>query len=158
MEVPNIIKNLFTGGASKLIDSVKGAISEFHLSPEDKLKAEQAMAEIINKHVEAMQVEATKQMEIQAKENESARNREIQIATSEKAPLLNKIVTPLLALIIVLGTMVLWYLILFRHYEPKTNEAMVIGALTTMSSGVLSYYFGSSIGSKEKQATIDRMK
>lgn len=153
MGLPSI-KSLFAGGASKLIDSAKGIISEFHLSPDDKLKFEKEMAEIANKHIEALEVEATKQMEIQQKENESARNREIEIATSEKAPLLNKIITPILALIIVCATLLIWGMILFRNYEPKSSESMIIGSLTTLAAGVISYYFGSSLSSHNKDKKI----
>jgi hypothetical protein len=104
-----------------------------------------------------MEVEVTKQMDIQAKENESARKREIEIATNDKAPLLNKIITPILALIIVCSTLIIWALILFRHYEPKSSESMIIGALTTLSAGVISYYFGSSLSSHNKDKKINDM-
>ena len=159
MPIGNAIKNLFTGGASKLVDSVKGVISEFHLSPDDRLKAEQAMAETINKHIEALEIEATKQMEIQAKENDSARNREIQIATSDKAPLLNKIITPLLSLLVLGSTFIFWYIIIFKDIDPQKEILIsgIIGSLTTISMGVIGYYFGSSIGSHNKQIQLDKM-
>jgi hypothetical protein len=159
MPIPNAIKNLFTGGASKLIDSAKGLIGEFHMSPDDKLKAEQAMAELVNKHIESMEVEATKQMEIQAKENESARKREVDIATSDKAPLLNKIITPLLALLILGSTFLFWYIIIFKDIDPKKEILIsgIVGSLTTISMGVIGYYFGSSIGSHNKQVQLDKI-
>ncbi len=157
MPLPKVLTNLFSGGASKLIDSAKGIISEFHLSPEDKLKAEKEITALLNQHAQAMEQEVTKQMDIQAKENDSARAREIAIATSDKAPLLNKIITPILALIIVCSTLVIWALILFRNYEPKSSESMIIGALTTLSAGVISYYFGSSLSSHNKDKQINNM-
>lgn len=157
MPLPKVLTNLFSGGASKLIDSAKGIISEFHLSPEDKLKAEKELTALLNQHAQAMEQEVTKQMDIQAKENDSARAREIAIATSDKAPLLNKIITPILALIIVCSTLIIWALILFRNYEPKSSESMIIGALTTLSAGVISYYFGSSLSSHNKDKKINDM-
>lgn len=157
MPLPKVLTNLFSGGASKLIDSAKGIISEFHLSPEDKLKAEKEITALLNQHAQAMEQEVTKQMDIQAKENDSARAREIAIATSDKAPLLNKIITPILALIIVCSTLIIWALILFRNYEPKSSESMIIGALTTLSAGVISYYFGSSLSSHNKDKKINDM-
>lgn len=157
MPLPKVLTNLFSGGASKLIDSAKGIISEFHLSPEEKLKAEKELTELMNNHIQAMEQELTKQMDIQAKENDSARQREVQLATSDKVPLLNKIITPLLAIFIVVSVIIIWALILFRNYEPKTNEAMIIGALTTLAANVISYYFGSSLGSHNKQKQLDSM-
>jgi hypothetical protein len=106
-----------------------------------------------------MEVEATKQMEIQAKENDSARNREIQIATSDKAPLLNKIITPLLSLLVLGSTFIFWYIIIFKDIDPQKEILIsgIIGSLTTISMGVIGYYFGSSIGSHNKQIQLDKI-
>ena len=158
MPLPQILTGLFSGGASKIVDSVKGVISEFHLSPEDKLKAEQAILEATNKHIETMEQEFTKQFEIQMKEMDSARKREIDIATSDKAPLLNKIITPILAMLILGSTFIFWYIIIFKDIS-KEKEVLIsgiIGSLTTVSMGVVGYYFGSSIGSANKQSQIDK--
>ena len=158
MPLPQILTGLFSGGASKIVDSVKGVISEFHLSPEDKLKAEQAILEATNKHIEVMEQEFTKQFEIQMKEMDSARKREIDIATSDKAPLLNKIISPILAMLILGSTFIFWYIIIFKDID-KEKEVLIsgiIGSLTTVSMGVVGYYFGSSIGSANKQSQIDK--
>lgn len=158
MPLPQILTGLFSGGASKIVDSVKGVISEFHLSPEDKLKAEQAILDATNKHIEVMEQEFTKQFEIQMKEMDSARKREIDIATSDKAPLLNKIITPILAMLILGSTFIFWYIIIFKDIS-KEKEVLIsgiIGSLTTVSMGVVGYYFGSSIGSANKQSQIDK--
>ena len=158
MPLPQILTGLFSGGASKIVDSVKGVISEFHLSPEDKLKAEQAILEATNKHIQTMEQEFTKQFEIQMKEMDSARKREIDIATSDKAPLLNKIITPILAMLILGSTFIFWYIIIFKDItkEKEVLISGIIGSLTTVSMGVVGYYFGSSIGSANKQSQIDK--
>lgn len=158
MPLPKVLTGLFSGGASKIVDSVKGVISEFHLSPEDKLKAEQAILDATNKHIQTMEQEFTKQFEIQMKEMDSARKREIDIATSDKAPLLNKIITPILAMLILGSTFIFWYIIIFKDID-KEKEVLIsgiIGSLTTVSMGVVGYYFGSSIGSANKQSQIDK--
>ena len=157
MPLPNFITNLFAGGGSKIIETITNTIDEFTLSKEEKETLKIKLIESTNTHLQIMEQEATKQMDIQAKENDSARKREVDIATSDKAPLLNKIITPILALIIVCSTLVIWALILFRNYEPKSSESMIIGALTTLSAGVISYYFGSSIGSLNKQTQLDKI-
>ena len=153
------IKNVFSGGGGKLVDSVKGMIQEFHMSPEDKAKLEQALLETTNKHIEAMEQEMTKQLDVQVKEMDSARKREMDIATSEKAPLLNKIVTPVLALSIVGLAFVLFYMIMFKGISGVEKDILiyVLGALTGFVGMVLSYYFGSSIGSHQKQERLDKI-
>jgi hypothetical protein len=107
-----------------------------------------------------MEVELTKQMDIEQKEMDSARKREIDIAISDKAPLLNKIITPILALLVLGSTFIFWYIIIFKDLEPHKEVLVsgIIGSLTTISMGVIGYYFGSSIGSKDKQTLLDKLK
>jgi len=157
MPLPKVLTNLFGGKASDIISSVGGVIDNLTQSKEEKEAAKIELQKVINEHLHNMEVEVTKQMDIQAKENDSARAREIAIVTSDKAPLLNKIITPILALIIVCSTLIIWALILFRNYEPKSSESMIIGALTTLSAGVISYYFGSSLSSHNKDKKINDM-
>jgi hypothetical protein len=101
------------------------------------------------------------ELEAMGKEMESARNREIQIATSDAAPMLNKIVTPVLALGTVGLTFILFGVIIFTDVDADSKDILiyVLGALTSAVTMVLGYYFGSSAGSKEKDSKIkDMMK
>ena len=59
---------------------------------------ENAAAEAKAKLLEAAQKGKLKELEMELQDRSSARDRETQIATSAAAPLLNTIVTPLLAL------------------------------------------------------------
>lgn len=80
-------------------------------------------------------------------DTDSARNRETAIATSDHAPLLNKIITPLLALVVVIGGgLMMWR-------GDITQASLAQGCVML----VLGYYFGSSIGSKDKQAQLDKI-
>jgi hypothetical protein len=96
------------------------------------------------------------QLEANVKEMQSARDREIQIATSDAAPLLNKIVTPVLALGTVGLTFILFGVIIFTDVDADSKDILiyVLGALTSAVTMVLGYYFGSSAGSKEKDSKI----
>jgi hypothetical protein len=99
------------------------------------------------------------QLEAQVKEMQSARDREVQIATSEFAPMLSKIVTPLLALGTVGLTFILFGVIIFVDVDADSKDILiyVLGALTSAVTMVLGYYFGSSAGSKEKSAQLDEI-
>jgi hypothetical protein len=66
--------------------------------------------------------------------------------------------TPILAMLILGSTFIFWYIIIFKDIE-KEKEVLIsgiIGSLTTVSMGVVGYYFGSSIGSANKQSQIDK--
>jgi hypothetical protein len=115
-----------------------------------------AKAEAQAKLMEMAQKGQLAELEAMGKEMESARNREIQIATSDAAPLLNKIVTPVLALGTVGLTFILFGVIIFTDVDADSKDILiyVLGALTSAVTMVLGYYFGSSAGSKEKDSKI----
>jgi hypothetical protein len=119
----------------------------------------QAKAEAQAKLMEMAQKGQLAELEAMGKEMESARNREIQIATSEFAPMLNKIVTPILALGTVALTFILYGIIIFTDVDEQSKDILiyVLGALTSAVTMVLGYYFGSSAGSKEKSTQIDEL-
>jgi len=120
-----------------------------------------AKAEAQAKLMQMAQQGQLAELEAMGKEMESARNREVQIATSEYAPMLNKIVTPVLALGTVGLTFILFGVIIFTDVDADSKDILiyVLGALTSAVTMVLGYYFGSSAGSKEKDSKIkDLMK
>lgn len=69
---------------------------------------------------------------------QNARSREVQIATAESAPTLNKVIAPVLAIIVVIGggAVLVW--------SPDADVRLGVTSLITM---VLGYYFGTSMGS-----------
>ena len=120
--------------------------------PEAKAKAQATLMEMAQKGQLA-------ELEANVKEMQSARDREIQIATSEFAPMLSKIVTPVLALGTVSLTFILFGVIIFVDVDSDSKDILiyVLGALTSAVTMVLGYYFGSSAGSKEKSSQIDEL-
>ena len=79
-------------------------------------------------------------------DKDSARNREATIATSEKAPLINKLVSPLLAIIVVVAWVGIQYTLLNTTVPQEMRElvARVLGTLDGALMVILSYYFGAS--------------
>ena len=97
---------------------------------------------------------------IRIKDVGSARDREVQIATNKDAPLLNKIVTPLLALSLLLITFVLFGVVMFQSDPVDSSRKdiliYILGVLSAISTQIVSYYFGSSQGSKDKSEALER--
>lgn len=150
----------FTGQkAADIITSVGDVVDKFVQTPEEKAKAMQDITNAVNAHMEKMAELQNAELETLMKDNESARNREIQIATSDKAPKLNKLVTPILALSIIGLTFGMWWAVLFRSFGNDNKDVVlfVLGSLSTLSAGVVSYYFGSSSSSQRKQDQIENM-
>jgi hypothetical protein len=118
-----------------------------------------AKAEAQAKLMEMAQKGQLAELEAHVKEMDSARKRETEIATSEFAPTINKIITPILALGTVSLTFVLFLVIIFVEVNTQSKDILiyVLGALTSAMTMVLGYYFGSSQGSKEKSAQLDEI-
>ena len=95
-------------------------------------------------------------LEAEFADRDSARKRETAISTSEHSPWLNKIITSLLALGIVGLAFALFAVILFLEVTPANKDILIflLGNLTTLVGLVCSYYFGSSVGSKDKTEEI----
>ena len=132
MELLNLISGLLPIG-EKLVDKLIP-------DPQAKQKALQQL----------------KKMEAEFADKDSARKREMAISTSEHSPWLNKIITSLLALGIVGLAFALFAVILFLEVTPANKDILIflLGNLTTLVGLVCSYYFGSSVGSKDKTEEI----
>lgn len=91
----------------------------------------------------------------------SARNREAQVATSENAPYLNKVITPLLAIGVLVATFGLFSFVLFDKgaIDPTRKDILiyVLGVLSAIATQIVAYYFGSSKGSADKNTAIDNL-
>jgi nitrate reductase NapE component len=77
---------------------------------------------------------------------DSARKNEAALATNENVPILNKSVTPILALVIVGAWGFIQYHLL-THIVPDVMREIIIRVLGTLDGAlvmVLSYYFGAS--------------
>ena len=117
------------------------------LTPELTVRLQERQAE----HEEFLvQAEITK-LEIEAKDRDSARKRETEIATSDKAPLINKVIAPCLAAFVI-GASFLTFWILFFSVSPidpsrKDILIYILGVLSAMDVQIMNYYFGTSEGS-----------
>ncbi len=156
--MPNIFQKIFSGGAGEIVDKVAGAVDRFVQTKEEKDAVNLEIRKVVSEELKAMEQEHTKQLEVYQKEMDSARNREIQVATSEKAPLINKIVTPLIAMGVILLTFILFYVLMFKQVgNEKDIIIYVLGVLSAISTQIISYYFGSSQGSAQKQKQLDKL-
>lgn len=94
-------------------------------------------------------------------DRQSARERESSIATSDAAPLVNKVITPILAVGVVVLTFLLFGVVLFgdNAIDPNRKDLVIyiLGALSSICGMVISYYFGSSSGSVQKTETLESL-
>jgi hypothetical protein len=150
----NDLINLLKGVAPALATAVAGPLGGAAVSAiASKLGVEssvQAVAQAIAGDPQAAQKLAELELEyakLDSADRDNSRDREVKIATSQDAPLLNKIVTPVLALGTVAVSFILLAAIMFLpdiNGNRKDIAIYVLGAVNAATVQVLSYYFGAS--------------
>jgi hypothetical protein len=157
----NLVANAVMAKGKKVVEEKLGVELKPDMSPEDLAKIQIAQMEheeeLLKLRLEEDKLDLA-ELELRLKDTDSAREREVQISTSDKAPLLNKIVTPVLALSILLLTFVLFGVVMFNDTPVEASRKDIIiytlGVLSAIASQIVSYYFGSSAGSKEKTEAL----
>ena len=153
----NLVANAVTAKGKDWVEKKLGVELKPDMSPEDLAKIQIAQMEH-EEELMRLRIEEDKldlaELELRLKDTDSARDREVAIATSDKAPLLNKIVTPVLALSILILTFVLFGVVMFDNTPVESSRKdiliYVLGVLSAIATQIVSYYFGSSQGSKDK--------
>lgn len=101
-----------------------------------------------------------KEMELEfakldAQDRDSARNREIEMAKSD-VHFITKNITSILAIGVLTGSLIITALVFFVDFPDSQENILifVLGSLFSIATQVISYYFGSSQGSKDKTEEI----
>ena len=146
----SLLGNAFLAKGKDWVEAKTGVSLDKPLSEESLLKMKQF--ELENElELQKLQREDNKLdfelRKLEFADTDSARNRETSIAVSEHAPMLNKLITPILALVVVIGGGVMMVM------GDAVQASLAQGCVML----VLGYYFGSSIGSRDKQAQLNKL-
>ena len=152
-----LVANAVLAKGKKVVEDKLGIELKPDMSSEDLARVQIAQMEH-EEELLRLKLEENKldlqELDMRLKDVDSARDRESAIATSDKAPLLNKIVTPILALSILLLTFILFGVVMFDNNPVEASRKdiliYVLGVLSAIATQIVSYYFGSSQGSKDK--------
>ena len=152
-----LVANAVLAKGKKVVEDKLGVELKPEMSSEDLARVQMAAMEH-EEELMRLRLEEDKldlaELELRLKDVDSARDRETAIATNKDAPLLNKIVTPVLALGIVGLTFILFGVVMFdaSPVEASRKDILiyVLGVLSAIATQIVSYYFGSSQGSKDK--------
>jgi hypothetical protein len=154
----SIVSGLIDKGMPKVADAVieKGVdYVQDKLGVQLKPEGEMTDADVAALKERAMQHEEF-MAEQQVKEMQSARDREIRLATDSNVHPLIKLVTPILALGTVGFSFALFLMFFFVEITATNKDILIyiLGSLNGAMVMVLGYYFGSSLGSKEKDSKL----
>ena len=136
------------GGIGEVVESVGKTVDMFVTTDKEREELEISKARL---NLETFAAEV--------KDRESAREREVRVNESEKAGWLSKNVSSLLAIGCLVLTFLMFYQVLYKTIDPAKQEIVVyiLGALSAISTQIISYYFGSSMGSKAKTDMLGKV-
>lgn len=91
----------------------------------------------------------------------SARSREASVATSADAPVINKVITPVLAGVVLVLSFLLFGVLIFDNgiIDPSRKDIVIyiLGVLSAIDTQIIAYYFGSSSGSVQKTDFMEKI-
>lgn len=159
MSVLDALKSILPGVASAAAGPLGGVVVKAvadRLGVPDTIEAVAAHLTANPADVERLRDIEVELARLAVEDRASARDREVAVAATGG---IAKHTTPLLALLVVGAAFLFCYALLFFQLPPQQESVVifVLGFVTASATQVLSYYFGSSQGSKDKTDEIKRL-
>ena len=161
----NFLTSLFSSGASSLVTSVGDAIDKVVTSDEERKELDNEISKANMQFQVQMATLGLQETQAYLGDTSSARDNQSRVQESEHASWLAKNVHSFLAVTIISLTFFMYWYIAFS--EESTSKLMapdspmkdiviyILGALTTVATQVVSYFFGSSSGSADKSKALN---
>jgi hypothetical protein len=145
------LKGITANGAANLVEKIGDAGDKLFSNREE-------LTTLINSHTEKMLELQIKEVEIELKDIDSAR--QMQIEALKQGDLFSKRFIYYLAIGYILFCFFFASCFFFVHYPPENRDIINMLAGVLISTGlvsVLGFFFGSSKGSSDKQNKMDSM-
>ncbi len=159
MPLPGFLKNIFAGGAGELIKNIGDAADKIFTSKEEKEAFKQEMVKEVNRNIERMTELSTAETEAYLRDVQSARGMQAEALKQEDK--FSKRFVYYLAATLIFLTFVFDMLFFFVSYPERNHDIinMTAGVLNSVGfSAVVSFFFGSSKSSHDKQQQINELK
>jgi hypothetical protein len=151
------IKSLFSGKGKSLTDSLVNGLDEIITNKEELAQVKLLLDKETNRHIEQLEANVLREYEYEIQDRTSARTREVDIMKSGS----RNITQNALAYMGILAFFYMTGYIISRGLgEMSAEESFIIGNLTGLAGAIAKdiygYYFGSSIGSRNKDVVIEK--
>lgn len=160
----NFFTKIFSEGASNLVDAVGDAIDKNVTSDEERKELDNEKLKAAMLHDAEMSKLSLEDRKAILGDTASAREHQSVVQTSVNASWLSKNVHPILGVGILGLTFAMYFWILRDNASIMSKDngmkeivIYILGALTTVSTQVAAFYFGSSQGSKDKQTVLQQI-
>lgn len=146
---------------TKIFDFGTTIIERIWPDPTEAEKAKIRLAEMAQNGQLAELANRTELFKTEVADRESARNRESAVATSAEAPTINKVITPVLAGVVLVLSFLLFGVLVFDSeiIDPSRKDIVIyiLGVLSAIDTQIIAYYFGSSSGSVQKTDFMEKL-
>lgn len=141
----------------EILKPISDIVDNVSTNKEEKIKAETALKEVIFKYEQTIEQEWTKREA--ALLQDVANARAMNMKAMENQDKFIRRFPYFLAGGVMIGSFVMWGLILSGTYDPDKKEIVfaLTGALSTMVMLVLGFFFGSTSGAANKNETIKNL-
>lgn len=149
MSFINKIGEFFAGGATKVATGVADIVDRFVQTPEEKAELAAKIQAEVNRHMEAMQADLTKQMELEVEDRAKARSRESDFVKATGH--IDWFMTLFGTAIVIMFGFTVW--VSTMGTVPTDMKEIFIesrAAVRDIVVGIAAYYWGSSAGSRIK--------
>lgn len=163
----NFFTDIFNGGVSSLVSAVGDAIDKNITSDEERKELDNEISKATMQHELQMAALGLQETQAYLGDTASARDNQSRVQESEYASWLAKNVHSVLALSIISLTFFMYWYIAFSKESSamlmapespmKDIVIYILGALTTVATQVVSYFFGSSSGSADKTKALNAL-
>lgn len=162
----NFFTDLFSSGATSLVTAVGDAIDKNVTTDAERKELDNEIGKATMQYQVQMATLGLQETQAYLGDTASARDNQSRVQESEHASWLAKNVHPVLAISIIALTFWMYWYIAFSDkssamLQPgspmKDIVIYILGALTTVATQVVSYFFGSSSGSADKSKALNEI-
>lgn len=147
--MPGWLGKLLGGGAGKLVDSVGSVLDNLITNKEELAAAKLEVEKEVNRHMEAVQADATKQVELEIQDRTSARLREADfVKATGHIDYLQWVLAIAATGLFAYSLYAVIHGLVSKEYENLVHN--LLGIIEGLCVNVYNYYFGSSAGSRIK--------
>lgn len=158
MPLPNFLSGIFNKGAGNLVESIGNVADKLFTSKEEAAKFKLEAEKEINRHIEIMSEHSNKATELYLKDVADARA--MQVEALKQNDTFSKRFVYYFAMMMVLLTITYDFCFFFVKFPPENKDLlnMIAGVLNTSCLVmIVSFFFGSSMGSADKQKQIEKL-
>ncbi len=157
----SFLTNIFSGGAAQLVEKVGDVVDKVTTTKEEKMQLDLEFRKAEMQFQQEMQRLNVEERKLILDDKNSARQMATSVQTNINATKLNKNVTGYLALGTTLITFTLFGLVIFckNYFDSDAKDVVlyILGVLSAILTQIYSFYFGSSMGSDDKNTIIQNM-